>query len=83
MQPGLYFRRETNEIATLRANDPPLGDGRWELVADTLDAGLVGARALLVEHGLADRTTAAHAYWVMPTPARHAADASSPGTAPA
>jgi hypothetical protein len=83
MQPGLYFRRETGEITTVRAGDAALPAG-WAFIAPTLDAGLVAARALLVERGLVDPAAAGHVYWLMPPPVRDARPGrAAPGAAPA
>jgi hypothetical protein len=80
MQHGLYFRRDTGEITTVRDDDhTPPGAG-WAFVSDAADVGLVGARALLLDRGLVDAAGAARVYWLMPTPAR-AADGGADGTA--
>ena len=68
MQTGIYFRRETAELARVTAEQDGLpGDG-WERLTDQSELGLVALRALAVERRLADEHTAHDVYWHMPRP---------------
>ena len=68
MQYGIYFRKETAELARVATGQEELpGDG-WEHLIEKSDLRLVALRTLLVERGLVDEHAAHDVYWHMPQP---------------
>lgn len=62
---GIYFHQAQLELATvLDADGRDLGAG-WIRLSPDPTCGLIGARKLLVERGLADQATAQRVFWRM------------------
>jgi hypothetical protein len=65
MQSGTYVRASSGELAVVLGGEQ-LPDGGWLPLSGRTDLGLVEARALLVERGLAEAAEARGYYWYIP-----------------